>query len=85
LQQEYGAISDWVREAFDRYGDRLSVKVVDAASIEGVFKAIRHRSRRFPAFIIDGQERLIGFDRKKLDAALEQRLPHGLRGGENRD
>lgn len=74
LQAEYAAISDWVQKAFDRYGDRLTVKVVDAASIEGVFKAVRYRARRFPSFIIDGQERFIGFDRDRLDAALAKRL-----------
>jgi len=74
LQTEYAHISDWVQRAFDRYGDRLTVKVVDAASIEGVFKAIRYGSRRFPSFIIDGQERFVGFDRHRLDVALAQRL-----------
>ncbi len=74
LKAEYTAIADWVREAFDRYGARLTVKVVDAASIEGLFKALRYRSRRFPAFIIDGQERMAGFDRRRLDAALERRF-----------
>ncbi len=77
LQAEYAAISDWVQKAFDRYGDRLRVKVVDAASIEGVYKALRYRARRFPSFIIDGQERLVGFDRNRLDAALAQRLEGG--------
>ena len=74
LQAEYAAISEWVREAFDRYGDRLSVKVVDAASIEGLIKAIRYRSGHFPAFIVNGQERVRGFDRERLDAALARRL-----------
>ncbi len=74
LQAEYATISDWVRQAFDRYGERLTVKVVDAASVEGLFKALRYRSRRFPAFIIDREERLVGFDRDRLDAALASRL-----------
>jgi hypothetical protein len=74
LQAEYAAISDWVQRAFDRYGDRLTVKVVDAASIEGVYKAVRYRARRFPAFIIDGQERIVGFNADRLSAALEERL-----------
>jgi len=74
LQMEYAAISDWVKDAFDRYGERLTVKVVDAASIEGFFKALRYRSRRFPAFIIDGAERFVGFNRSQLDAVLAQRL-----------
>jgi hypothetical protein len=82
LQAEYAAISHWVTGAVDRYGDRLTVKVVDAASIEGLFKAIRHRTRRFPAFIFDGKQPIVGFDEAKLDAALAQRL--GTEGGESR-
>jgi hypothetical protein len=77
LQREYAAISEWVSSAFDRFGDRLTVKVVDAASVEGVYKAIRHRARRFPAFIIDGEERVLGFDRDRLDLALTARLDRG--------
>lgn len=82
LQAEYAAISDWVGRAFDRYGDRLTIKVIDAASIEGLFKAIRHRARHFPAFIIRGRAPIIGFDEKRLDAALAQRLAG--EGGESR-
>jgi hypothetical protein len=74
LQAEFTAIADWVASAHARYGDRLQVKVVDVASVEGVFKAIRHRARRFPAFVVDGSERIIGFDRQRLDVALAQRL-----------
>ena len=83
LQTEYAAISDWVRHAFDRYQDRLTVKVIDAASIEGLLKSIRHRARRFPAFIINGSDRIIGFDPSRLDAALAQHL-EASEGGENR-
>ena len=74
LQAEYASISAWVREAFDRYGERLTVKVVDAASIEGFYKSLRYGSRRFPVFVIDGEQRVAGFDRDQLDAALAQRL-----------
>ena len=74
LTAEYTAIADWVGEVHARYGDQLEVKVVDVASVEGLVKSIRHRARRFPAFVLDGSERIIGFDRQRLDAALAQRL-----------
>ncbi len=82
LQAEYAAISDWARRAFDRYGDRLRVKVIDVASIEGLYKAIRYRARRFPAFIIGGADRIIGFDPDRLDATLAQRIGP-IEGGES--
>lgn len=74
LTAEYAAIAGWVGDAHARYGNQLEVKVVDVASIEGVIKSIRHRARRFPAFVLDGSERIIGFDRQRLDAALARRL-----------
>jgi hypothetical protein len=74
LQAEYTAIADWVDASCARYGDRLRVRVVDVASLEGVFKAIRHRVRRFPAFVLNGNDRIIGFDRQRLDAALARCL-----------
>ena len=78
LQAEYQAISDWAALAHQQYGQRLQVKLVDVASIEGVIKVIRHRVRRFPTFIVDGSERIIGFDKERLDAVLGERL--GLAG-----
>jgi hypothetical protein len=77
LEAEYAAVSDWAYDAAGRYGDRLSIKVVDAASLEGVVKALRHRVRRFPAFVVGGQKLAAGFDRERLDAALAERLETG--------
>ena len=74
LQAEYDEIAAWVADAQARYGSRLTVNVVDAASMEGLWKSLRHRARRFPAFILDGRERVLGFDRARLDAALEHHV-----------
>lgn len=74
LQAEYAAISDWIVDASERYGRCLQVTVVDAASIEGFWKALRHRIRRFPSFVIDGKRRITSFDRERLDAELAARF-----------
>jgi hypothetical protein len=74
LQAEYTAIADWVASAHERYGNQLQFSVVDVASVEGLVKSLRHRARRFPTFIVDGRERIIGFDPARLDAVLERRL-----------
>jgi hypothetical protein len=60
LAREYHAVSDWVKEIFALYGDRLIVKVIDAASIEGVVKSLRYKTRRFPAVIVEQQARFSG-------------------------
>ena len=74
LQAEFTAIADWVSSAHARYGDRLEVKVVDVAWLEGLIKSVRRRTRRFPAFVVDGRERVVGFDPERLNAILERRL-----------
>lgn len=78
LQAEYAAISDWILDVSERYAGRLRVTIVDAASIEGFWKALRHRIRRFPSFVFDGNRRLTSFDRVRLDAELATRLGPGM-------
>ncbi|MBV8083697.1 MAG: hypothetical protein JO247_02665 [Chloroflexi bacterium] len=70
LMAEYQAIADWAEAALQRYGEAVQLKLVDAVSIEGVLESIRHRSRRFPVFVVNG-ERYAGFDPAALDRALE--------------
>ena len=60
LIQEYQAISDWVREIFRVHCDRVVVKVIDAASIEGFIKSLRYGIHRFPTVIVNGQSRFSG-------------------------
>jgi hypothetical protein len=62
LASDYQAVSDWVREIFRIYCDRILVKVIDAASIEGVFKSLKYHARRYPAVIVDGKRRFLGSD-----------------------
>jgi hypothetical protein len=74
LAAVYSDIADWAFDALARYGGRLSIKPVDAVSLEGVWKSLRYRVRRFPAFLFADGDRVIGFDRARLDAALSARL-----------
>ncbi len=55
LAQDYQAVSDWVRAIFRQHGDRVVVKVIDAASAEGVFKSLRYGARHYPAVIVAGK------------------------------
>ena len=74
LQSEYTAIAEWATSARARFGDGLQINVVDVASVEGVIKALRHRARRFPAFVVDGHDVVRGFDPDRLTAAIERRF-----------
>ena len=60
LLQDYQQVSDWVKEIFPIHCDRILVKVIDAASIEGVFKALKYNARRYPAVIVNKKARYLG-------------------------
>lgn len=74
LLQDFQRVSDWVHSLLERHAREVSVRVVDAASIEGAWKSLRHGVRRYPTVIVDGRERLVGGDFAAADSAVERRL-----------
>jgi hypothetical protein len=55
LLQDYQSMSDWVHRLLARHFDRVVVKVIDAASLEGVWKSVRHGLGRYPAVMVGGR------------------------------
>ncbi len=60
LINEYQAVSDWVQEVFRVHCDRIAVKMIDAASLEGFYKSLKYNARRYPAIIVDKKVRFMG-------------------------
>ena len=60
LLQEYQVVSDWVKELFRVHCDRVVLKVIDAASLEGVYKSLKYNARHYPAVIVNGKSKFIG-------------------------
>ncbi len=78
LRREFGAVADWLHDLLQRHGSRVAVRVVDAASIEGVWRSLRTGVRRYPAVVIDGRERYVGPDLEPARLAVERRLAAGV-------
>jgi hypothetical protein len=74
LRQEFAELSDWIHSLIDRHGDRVRVKVVDAASIEGFWKSLRYGARRYPFVVIDGRHKYTSKDWHSLDRVIERGL-----------
>jgi hypothetical protein len=70
LIQEYQTVSEWVREMFRVHCDAIVLKVIDAASIEGFYKALKYNARRYPAVIVNQKARFLGS--QMLSAASEE-------------
>lgn len=77
LIQDYKKVSDWVQEMFSLHCDQIVLKVIDAASIEGVYKSLKYKARHYPAIIVNRRARFLGSD--TLTAASEE-IAHQLAG-----
>lgn len=74
LKEEVLRLSNWIRELTQRYPNQIQVKVIDAVSILGIYKKLRHHIKKLPAFIVDHRETYSGWDKKALDTILNQHL-----------
>lgn len=70
LIKEYQTVSDWVKEMFRVHCDAIVMKVIDAASIEGFYKSLKYKARKYPAVIVNGASRFLGS--QMLSAASEE-------------
>jgi len=75
LIREYETVSDWVRDMFRVHCDAILLKVIDAASVEGVYKSLKYHARRYPAVIVNRKARFLGSE--MLSAASEE-IAHQL-------
>lgn len=83
LQREYAAVWQWVHRLLATHRDRVAVKVTDATSLRGVWKALRHGLHRYPAIIVDGREKLAGVDPASADALVARHLSAAPPGRES--
>jgi hypothetical protein len=78
LKEEYVKLSDWIRELRRLYKHRLLIKLIDIQSPLGIYKALRHRIRAYPTFIIEGKETYAGWDKNHLEDLLDRYIRASL-------
>ena len=74
VAEEYVQLSDWIRELNRLYKHRLRIRIIDAQSLLGFYKSLRHRIRKYPTFIVGGQDRYTGWDKAQLEGLLDQHI-----------
>ncbi len=74
LAQQYSEIGAWATDLAEHHGDRVRIQIVDAVSLEGVFKALRYRLGRLPAIVIDGRDRCDAADLSRATDLVGTRL-----------
>ena len=74
LLADYRTLSAWITNAVERFGGRVVFKVIDAASLEGVYKSLRYGARKYPAVIINGKDKYIGADFAQAETLIARAL-----------
>jgi hypothetical protein len=74
VKQEAARLANWLFGLAHRYGDQIQIRVIDPQSPEGLLKSVRYWVRKYPTFIVDGREKVTGWDQGALDAVLLARL-----------
>lgn len=72
LKEEFARLSEWTKELTQLYKHRLLIKLVDVQSLLGIYKSVRYRIRRYPAFIIEAREVYTGWDKSQLEGLLDK-------------
>lgn len=73
LKKEFHQLSEWAHTLPAKFGNRVYVRLIDAASGEGFFKCLVRRFARYPAFTVEG-ERYVGSDFARVDGLISARL-----------
>lgn len=74
MMADYRTLSDWVLSAVERFGGRVVFKVIDATSLEGVYKSLRYGARKYPVVIVNGKEKYLGTDFANAETLIERAL-----------
>jgi len=60
VSKTYKDICDLVKQLVNYFGDHLEVEAVDPTTPLGIWRSIKYRISRYPAFIINGKHKMIG-------------------------
>jgi hypothetical protein len=74
---DFERLSTLIFDLADRYRDEVLIRVFDPRSLQGLAKALRHRVRHYPTFVIAGCDKVVGYD----EATLERTVSHALARG----
>ncbi|MBW2017348.1 MAG: hypothetical protein JRH13_02655 [Deltaproteobacteria bacterium] len=73
-KEAVGYLSRWIKEIARLYRHRIRVRIIDAQSPLGLWKQLRHRVFKFPAFIVDKKHTYIGWNYSELETIIDNRI-----------
>ena len=70
-QADFRRLSALILDLAARYSENILIRIWDPRSLQGMFKSIRYGVRRYPTFVVNGQEKVAGWDVTRIESALK--------------
>lgn len=80
LLEEKKQLTSLVIELTQRFRNEISIEMIDPQSFKGILKALRFRVRKYPAFIVNNEEVVVGWDRAALERVLDSWISTAVPG-----
>ncbi|UCG08679.1 MAG: hypothetical protein JSV83_08525 [Desulfobacterales bacterium] len=74
VKEEHLFLTSWLCELAQEYKDKIRIEIINASSLRGVFKSIRHWTQTYPTFIVNKKEKYCGSDKSRLALILQGHL-----------
>lgn len=73
-------LAQHIDSLIQNYGGQLSIRVIDPQTPEGLIKSLRYWVRKYPAFIINRQDKITGWDERRINQAIQHHLHRDEKG-----
>lgn len=70
ILEEQQRLSTMVVELINRFQNKISIRIIDPNSLQGIMESLKYRVRSYPTFIIDGKEKVIGWNQAAVEEAI---------------
>jgi len=74
LEKQYRQLSDWAISTAKAFDGRVIFRIIDAVSVEGFFKSLRYRVHKYPTIIVNGKDKIIGFDLDRASPLISRQV-----------
>lgn len=61
-------------ELINQFKDGIIIHVIDPQSLRGIYKSLRYHVRKYPSFIVDEKDLIIGWNQAELELAIRTRF-----------
>lgn len=74
MRESFSKLSDVIRQLATIYGEQINISFINAQSFAGIYRSLVHRTRKYPAFIVERTAVYTGLELSKLRDLIDPYL-----------